>query len=233
MVATPNYQVDISLDSTTVSALIDGGYFLYTMFAIEMTDGAARPTIFSGTQNVMANMTVEWLAAVSAYTSASVITNGGPIRIGYETQISNGETFEVAAGGGGDVKAAGPASQITVTNTTQTQFTSGFARPNAGKSVPIFAVPLYGNQTNVASASPKILLNFSTKKFEPGTVVQSFVPTSTTLAVYSPSLLVTATDSGTRQVAYDINAGWNWGDYIWAEEISANADLEKVLIETG
>lgn len=233
MVTPSNYQVDILLDSATVRALINGGYFLYTMFAVKMTDGAARPTIFSGTQSIMPKMTVEWSAAVSAYTSSSEITNGGRIRIGYETQISNGQTFEVAAGGGGQVKTVGSSLQITVTNTTKTQFTSGFARPNPGESVPIFAVPLYGSQTNVASALPRILLNFSTSKFEPGTVVESFVPKSTMRAAYSPSLLLNAADSGTRQVAYDINTGWSWGDYAWGQTINVDADLKKVLIEAG
>lgn len=228
-----NYQVDISLGPATVSALIDGGYFLYTMFAIEMTDGAARPTIWSGTKSIMAKMTIEWPAAVSAYTSSSAITSGGQISIGYDTKISDGQTFEVAAGGGGQVKTEGPALKITVTNTTETQFTSGFARPNAGEAAPFFAVPLYGNQINVAAALPKILLQFTTKKFEPGTVVESFVPKSTSQAAYSPSLLVNATDSGPRQVAYDINTGWSWGNYTWAQTIPANADLAIVLIKAG
>ncbi len=78
---------------------------------------------------------------------------------------------------------------------------------------------------------PKVLLQISTEKLEPGTVVESFVPKSATLASYNPSLLVTATDGGTRQVTYDINTGWNWGDYSWAQIIPASADLAKVLIE--
>ncbi|MDH5479924.1 MAG: hypothetical protein OEX11_04100 [Nitrosomonas sp.] len=231
MVAT-NYQVDISLHSDTVSLLIDGGYFLYTMFAIEMTNGTARPTIWSRTQNIMGKMTVEWPAAVSAYTSSSNIASGRTIRIGYETKVSNGQIFEVTAGGGGRVKIDGAKLQITVTNTTNTQFTSGFARPYAEEFIPIYAVPLYGNQTNVASVSPQILLLFTTKRLEPGTVVENFVQKPAIQAAYSPSLLVNVTDRETRQVAYDINTGWSWGDYSWAQIIPTNANLVKLLIKS-
>jgi hypothetical protein len=231
MATTPTYQVELSMKPDTVSALIDGGYFLYALFAVEMTNGAARPTIWSATQSITANMPVEFSATVSAYTTSSDITSGGEIQIGYETQIGLGQTLEVTAGGVGQVKTEGPASKITVANTTSTQFTSGFSRPNGGQSVPIFAVPLYGNQSNVAAPLPKALLQISTEKLEPGTVVESFVPKSATLASYNPSLLVTATDGGTRQVTYDINTGWNWGDYSWAQFIPASADLAKVLIE--
>lgn len=225
-----NYQVDISLNPATVSTLINGGYFLYTMFAIRMTDAAARPTIWSGTTSIMAKMTVEWSSSVSAYTSSSEITRDARINIGYETEIDDGQTFEVVAGGGGQVKTEGPALKITIMNTTNTQFTSGFARSNAGESVSIYAVPLYGNQTNVASALPRVLLQFTTGRFEPGTVMENYAPISPIDAAYGPSLLVDATDNGPRQVAYDVNAGWSWGDYSWARTILANADLTKVLI---
>jgi hypothetical protein len=233
MSTSATYQINICLAPATVAALMDGGYSLYAMFAVEMTNAAARPTIGFATQNVTANMTIIWEADVSAYTSSSSLVTGGVIRIGYETPIDLGQTLIVTAGGVGQVKNEGASSKITVANTTAGTFTSGFARAVSGEGVPIpiYAVPLYGNQTNVAAPLPKILLQFSTADLQAGALVEKSTIKLSTGASYSPSLLVTAAENEPRTLNYDINAGWNWGAYSWAQIIPANADLTKVLIE--
>lgn len=233
MATSPTYQIDLSLTPATVGALVDGGYSLYAVFAVEMTNAAAGPTVGFATQSIMANMTIEWTADVSAYTSSSPITNGGLIRIGYETSIDPGQTFEVTAGGVGQVKTEGPSTKITIANTTAGPFTSGFARAVSGMAaaVPIFAVPLYGNQTNVAAPLPKVLLQLTTKTLRPGAVVERFMPKSLALASYNLSLLVTATESGLRKLSYDINTGWSWGHHSWAQTVPADANLTTLLIE--
>lgn len=233
MPMSPTYKIDLSLAPATVEALVAGGYSLYAMFAVQMTNAAARPTIGFATQSITASMAIEWTADVSAYTSSSPIVNGGIIRIGYETPVAPGQTLVVTAGGIGQVKAEGPPSKISIANTTAGRFTSGFARAVSGEGVPIpiYAVPLSGNQTNVAAPLPKVLLQFTTADLRPGTLVERFAMRLFAMASYSPSLLVSAAENEVRELSYDINAGWDWGAYSWAQIIPANADLAKVLIE--
>ncbi|NLS21016.1 hypothetical protein HGP16_31440 [Rhizobium sp. P40RR-XXII] len=233
MPASSAYKIALSMVPATVEALIDGGYFLCGMFAAQMTNDAARPTIAFATQSITPNMLIEWMPAIAAYTSNDPMESGRLIKPGYETAITEGQTFFVTTGGVGDVKGEGPLSKIAIANTTSTPFTVGFARSVSASeaSVPIFAVPLYGNQINVAVPLPKILLLFTTAEFKPGTLVDrltiKFLPT----ASYSSSLLVTADQIQMRELSYDIDGGWSWGLYSWAQLVSGDADLAKVLIE--
>jgi len=226
------YKIDLSLAPATVEALVDGDYSLYAMFAVRMTNAAARPTVAFVTQRLATNMVIEWTADVLAYTSSDPMVSGGLIQVGYQTPITLGQTFCVTAGGVGHLKA-GPSSKIAIANTTSSSFTSGFARSISGADVPIpiYAAPLYGNQTNVAAPLPKILLLFTTADLRPGELVEKLVMKFLVTASYSPSILVMAAEDQVRKLSYDINAGWNWGSYSWAQVIPADGDFAKVLIE--
>lgn len=233
MTASSTYKIALSMVPATVEALIDGGYSLCAMFAVQMTNDAARPTIALATQNIAPNILIEWMPDVVAYTSSDPMVPGGLIKPGYQTPIAQGQTFFVTAGGVGDVKAGGPLSKITIANTTATYFTSGFARSFSAseESIPIYAAPLYGNQTNVAVPLPKILLLFTTADVKPGELMERLVMKFLPAASYSSSLLVTADQAHARELTYDINAGWSWGSYSWAQVLSSDADPSKVLIE--
>ncbi len=232
MSAPSNYQVDIVMPPATVTALINGGYYLYVLHATQMTDASARPTVWSATKAISATTQISWPDAVYAYTSSTPIATDNPISIGFDTALSGGQTLEVEPGGIGTVKIGGPPTEITFFNTTTTQFTTGFARTGtAGKNIPTFAAPLYGGQSNQAFPLPQVLLNFSTKVYAPGTVITSIQPNVLALAAYTPSLLVDLTSADQRQVNFDINTGWSWGSFAWAQTVPASADLSTVLIQ--
>jgi len=225
--------LDISLDGATATALKDGGYWLYALFAVEMSNAAARPTIWIATDNLSTKMHFTWSMAVSAYTSFSQIVDGGSIQFAFQAPIKLGQTLKVSAGGYGEVVTEGPPSLISIANTTSTPFTAGLARGLGTSLTPIFAAPLYGRQTNLVVPLPKILLEFSTRKLAAGTVLDSFVPSSALIASFTESLLLTVPESGVREVAYNINKGWEWGGEPWAQTYPADADLAKILIESG
>ncbi|MDK4706399.1 hypothetical protein PH562_29420 [Rhizobium sp. CNPSo 4062] len=233
MPASSAYKIALSMAPATIEALVDGGYRLCAMFAIQMTNDAARPTVAFATPNIAPSMLIEWMPDVAAYTSNDPIVGGGLIKPGYQTPIAQGQTFFVTTGGGGDIKSGGPPSKISIANTTSIPFTSGFARSFATSEtpIPIYAAPLYGNQTNVAVPLPKILLLFTTAAIKPGEMLESLAMRFLPAASYSSSLLVTASQAQIRELSYDINLGWNWGSYSWAELVAANADFAKVLIE--
>lgn len=224
-------QVQIMLSAATVTALTNGGYYLYALHAVEITDGAAVPVIWAATQAISPATTVSWDADVSAYTSFTAINTGKTVAIGAAVAARGGQTVDVSAGGIETLMNRGPANMISFSNSVTTQFTVGFARTDgAGKPVPIFAVPLYGLHISQAYPSPQILLNFSTRKYLPSTMITNIEPTGNSKASYSQSLLIDMTGVTERTIAYDINTGWDWGDYAWGRTIPANADLTKKLL---
>lgn len=224
-------QVQIMLSAATVTALTRGGYCLYVLHAVEITDGAALPIIWGATQAISPATKVNWNAAVSAYTSITAIEAGKTIAVGSTVDASGGQTVEIAACGVETLMNAGPADMISFANTVTDQFTVGFARTDAsGIPVPIYAVPLYGLHIVQANPSPQILLNFSTRKYLPGTMVTNIESTGSVKASYGQSLLIDMTGENNRSVSYDINTGWDWGRFAWANIIPATADLSKILL---
>lgn len=226
-----HYDIQLSFSKETVLALINGGYSLYQMFAVCLSDDAARPTIWSRRQSFMKAMTLSWSDAVSAYTASVPVANGQQILAGFEIAIDNAQVLTVGVGGLGTVSAGGPADKISITNKTTTGYTTGLARAMGGVTTPFFAAPLYGNQTLVVGVLPQTLLQISTKAYALGDVVDSFFP-MTDGAVFTSSVLITGDSTSPRKVTFDINKGWSWGGGSWAQNIPANANLSTVLIKT-
>lgn len=224
-------QVQITLSVATVAALINGGYTLYAMHAVEITDGAAVPVIWDATKAIAPTMQISWDTSVAAYTSLSPISVGKTIAVGSSVAADGGQTVGVGAGGVETLMTGGPANMISFANNVTDQFTIGFTRTDtSGTVVPIFAVPLYGLHNGQAYPSPQILLNFSTRRYRPGTMIMSIEPTGLPQASYGQSLLIDMTGANNRSVSYDINTGWDWGRFAWANIIPATADLSKILL---
>ncbi len=232
MSAPATYEVDISLSVPTLNALTKGGYYLYILLATRITDGAARPTIWGAKQALSMATTITWPAAISVYTSTTPMVSGKAVSVGFKAPIAGGQTLEVAAAGIGTVMDGGPASMITIDNKVSNPFVTGFARADAaGDQMPVFAAPLYGKQSIQAFPLPQALLNFTTKKYAPGTILDSIQPASEPAAAFGQSLLIDMTTAKKRQVSYDINNGWDWNKESWAKTIPANADLTRILIQ--
>lgn len=232
MTAPTTYEIDITLSTATLTALSKGGYYLYVLHATKMTDGAAMPIIWEASQTFGTITKITWGSDMSAYCSSSPIVSGKAVSMINHPAITGGQTLKVAKSGIGTVKIGGPADMITIENQSTVQFASGLACANSkGTMVPYVAAPLYGKQSNQSFPLPQALLNFSTKKYLPGTVIKSLQPVSPTLAAFGTSLLVDLTSANKRKVGFDINKGWSWGKNVWGKPIAANADLSKILIQ--
>jgi hypothetical protein len=233
MATNATFIVGITLSSTTVDALLKGGYSLSLLFATAMTNAAARPTVAFSTRDIMPRMALEWSLSVGAYTSSSPILAGRVISPGFETVVEPGETFLVHAGGGGEVKSEGVFSAITMINETGHQFTSGLSRVVLGSRVPapIYAVPLYGHQINVATPLPRCLLLFTTQPASPGTALEKYTPSAGHGGSCSQALLVSVDQSQQRSLSFDMNTGWEWRGNSWGTIVRADADLVSLLIK--
>ena len=147
----------------------------------------------------------------------------GQIDASYATDINLGQMLNVVAGGTGAVVDGGPATAISIQNTTATPFTCGISEMTAGSAKPLCAFPLYGNQMDVMAPIEKVLLMFSTTPINTGTVIEQ---------AYSSGIFIDLTSAQQRAVKFDINNGWDWGGFAWARQVAPNSNLVPLLIES-
>lgn len=216
------YQVTISLDSTTITDLVNGNYQLYGFKAVQTTQGGGAPLVWFSSKNFMASTVVTWEEQYQAFTSLSQIISGGTINASSPYDITLDQTLNVQANGVGSVTEGGTASAISINNQTSTQFTCGISEMQDSVPLPLCAFPLYGNGLDVIAPIEKVLLMFSTVPVNTGTVIEQ---------AYSQGILIDLTGDNQRSVAFNINTGWSWGGYSWAQAIPADANLVPLLIE--
>ncbi|MED5550070.1 MAG: hypothetical protein VX529_11995 [Pseudomonadota bacterium] len=227
--------VVITLDSATQAALTNGGYALYASCAVKIDNTAALPTIWHVERVLTETITLALATDVQAYTSTTAIASGKTISVGNSTAIDLGQTWQVASGGSGPVKQAGPADKMTVENTSKTPFTAGLSRCVDGDTdfTPVFAAPLYGLQSNGAAPVSQIVLQFSTARQSAGSVMSLSTARMQAHAQISAGqyLSVQLADGAARQVSFDINTGWSWGDYTWGQVLTGQAAVLNALIQ--
>ena len=216
------YTVTISLDETTINDLVNGNFWLYGFKAVQTSQGGGAPLVWFATQDFMAQTVVDWEEDYQAFTSLSQIISGGKIVASSPYSIKLDETLSVAANGVGTVVDGGTPLAISISNTTNTQFTCGISELQNGTPMPLCAFPLYGNSLDVIAPIEKVLLMFSTRPFNTGTVIEQ---------AYSQGILIDLTGDNQRSVSYDINNGWDWGGFSWGQAVAADAKLVPLLIE--
>lgn len=216
------YQVTINLDSTTVGDLVTGNYQLYGFKAVQTTQGGGAPLVWFSTDQFMAETVVSWEEQYQAYTSLSQIITNGQIQASSPYDITLDQTLNVAANGVGNVTEGGTTGAISIFNTTSQQFTCGISEVQDGTALPMCAFPLYGHGLDVIAPIEKVLLMFSTLPVKTGTVIEQ---------AYSQGILIDLTGNNEQTVSFDINEGWSWGGYSWAQAIPASANLVPLLIE--
>jgi hypothetical protein len=216
------YQVAISMSTATVSALVNGNYLLYGFKAVQAAQGGGAPLVWFNTGTYSASTVVSWQELYQAYTSNSAIIPNGQIVASFAADIDLGQTLQVQAGGIGTVVNGGPDVAISVLNQTSTPFTCGISQVQAGVATPLCAFPLYGNGLDVIAPIEKVLLMFSSLPVNTGTVV---------FQAYSQGILIDLTADNQRSVAFDINTGWSWGGFSWAQIVPPSSNLVPLLIE--
>ena len=227
------YQISIGMNATTVTALVQSGYILYAMQAVQSTDKAGRPLVWYQTQSYSTSTIVSWTDQYQAYTSTSPIVTGDVIVVGFSADIEPEQTMEVSAGGIGAVVSGGMASAISILNLTTTQYACGISSFVGGKASPSCTFPLYGNTLQAITPLQQVMLAFSTQSADNGTVIGSTGVTSQALtaeayllSAYGQGIMIdmAGAHNNARTVNYDINLGWSWGGYSWAQTVPAGTD---------
>ncbi len=222
------YEVDVTMSTDTVTALLNGNYYLYGFKAVGSTIGGGSPLVWFETQTFSTNTQVSWQTQYQAYTSKSQIIPNGQIVASFNADIGLDQVLQVnSAAGTGDVTdTGGVSSAISILNLTTSPFTCGISEVQGGQSKSLCAFPLYGNGLDVIAPIEKVLLMFATLQVNTGTVIEK---------AFSSSYLIdlTGAPDNMRSVSFDINAGWSNGGATWATQYMPNADLAPILIDTS
>jgi hypothetical protein len=232
-------QVKIEMTPETVRLLLASRNYLYALRAVKSSDRAGRPLVWRQIRDYSTATFVSWQDLYRAYTSSSPIVAETTINVGFSASITPEQTLSVEAGGVGSVVAGGPAEKISILNTVDTQFTCGLSENSSeggSDGFPYCAFPLYGSNLQQIGPLEKVLLTFATESLPPGTVIGSVLGSRLseyTLASFTSSVLIDLTGATERDVSYDINLGWSWGEAPWARSIPAGANLVPWLIEAG
>ena len=217
-----DYQVSITMSPETVQALLGGNYLLYGFKAVQATQGGGAPLVWFHSQTYSTLTEISWQEQYQAYTSDSEIIPNGQIVASFSTDIDLGQTLQVDKGGFGSVVDEGPETAISILNTTNLPFTCGISQMQDGAPKPLCAFPLYGEGLDAIAPIEKVLLTFSTLPLHTATVI---------FQAYSQSILIDLTAGNHRSVQFDINKGWSWGGFSWAQTVPPDSNLLPLLIE--
>jgi hypothetical protein len=219
------YSVTISLDSSTVTALQDGGYQLYGFQGVD-APGDGVPVVWFSTTAFSSTNEIEWEEQYGGYTSTTTnLAPGTQIIASSSAAMNLGQLMTVNTGGIGTVTNNGTPGSLEILNNTNTQFTCGITVLNYVTNVsnPICAFPLYGSGLDEFTPIELAFFMFATTPVNTGTVIEQ---------AFSPGILVDLTGgTTTTAVSYDINNGWtgpgNTTNY------PATTSLTQLLINPG
>jgi hypothetical protein len=219
------YQVTITMDAATVAALNQSGFALFVFLAVQCSDQAGRPLVWSRTEAYTTSTVVSFAWDFEAYTAAWPAP--APVVPGVSIGVAPGDLFTVTQepGGIGTVSGDGIPGDVSFLNATGTLCGCGTSQPGADGFAPVCLLPLHGGNAQVVVPLPKLLLLFSTSPDLAGTQVDA------TTGPVGPGLLVDMSAGGPYAVSYDIDAGWSWDEAPWGQAVPPFADLVALLVE--
>jgi hypothetical protein len=220
------YKVQIDMTKETADDLANGNFNLFGFKSVQTSQGGGVPVVWFTTKTYSTTTLVTWQTQYQAYTSSAADIPDGQVTASFSLNIDLGQTLVVTNGsnGTGDVENGGTSTAISIQNATTSPFTTGISQVvgSPGVASPLCAFPLYGQQMDVIAPIEKVLLMFSSAPVDTGAVIEQ---------AYSPGILIDLTSANFREVSYDINKGWSWGNAAWAQQVPPNAELAPLLIE--
>ncbi|MES2153364.1 MAG: hypothetical protein V4508_26585 [Pseudomonadota bacterium] len=229
------FKVTISLNQASAQALLASGYRLLAFKAVRNSDQAGKVVLWYAGAIAGLEFDLAWNAAYSAYATRSPLD---PPTIDAFFPITSGQILTITdALGSASVAGGGDPLAITINNVSGTQFEAGLAQAaQASGTQPLSAFPLYGSGFQLITPVERILLAFSTQAWQLGQVVTTLATTSQRIGMLlfagTGALLVDMGTAGdtTRQVQFDINGGWSWGEAVWGSAVDPTAPLAPLLI---
>ncbi|MEM9553622.1 MAG: hypothetical protein AAGC60_05135 [Acidobacteriota bacterium] len=230
------FRVNISFKGDTLERLADPmqEYFLYAFKAVRAPALRGQPTVWFRTNNFSEPMSVSWTPEYQAYVSNDEIMGGATIGASGEAPIRIEQTWQVNSVGQGPVVNEGRAGAISILNTATRAWPASGLKQGAKSQLaasggqafdedtgPLCAFGLNGLNLNVMLPVEKVLLMFATGQVDTGTVI---------FKAFAPGLMIDMTGANLREVQFDLDKAWDWGNESWGEQFPANEDLAPILI---
>jgi len=216
-----NYEIDITMSTTTVDELKNEGYALYAFKAVQTASKGGAPLVWFKTTSFLTSTSVTWEEEYQAYISTDEIVANGVVTATTYCEIDLAQTANVTQNGNISGSAGGTANAISLFNQGNAPWTAGISQLSGGVANPMCAIPLHGNGLDVIAPIEKVLLMFTSNTVNTGTVVYKS---------YSQGALIDLTTGQQRAVSFDIDNGWSWGTSTWAKAVPANESLVPLLI---
>jgi hypothetical protein len=220
------YQVTVQLSEATLDQLSASGNVLYGLLATQTSDTAALPLVWLSQPKYSMATLVEWSDAYQVYTSSSPLsTTAGPVFVGASAALQLGQLLRVTANGNVGQPLTGFPGKLTVYNTTDTAYVAGVMQAAGGApATPTCGLPLNGHEGLMLVPQAKLVLLFSSAQVATGQAITQWLHTA------YDAVLIDLTTATQRSLAFDINAGWSWGQGVWATVEPFGTDLSQVLI---
>lgn len=220
------YQVSIEMPQKTVEALASDNYFLYGFKSVQAAIAGGVPLVWFATADYGLDTELLWAEQYQAYATTVDIVPGGRVSATNAYGIGLAQTLDVTGekGTGSVDTQVGLQGAISIANKTLDQFTAGISQVQPdGTVTPMCAFNLFGEHTDVIVPIERVLVMFSSKPVDTGTVIEQ---------AYSGGLIIDLTANNHRTVRYDINKGWSWDDGNWATRVAPMSSLAELLILT-
>jgi hypothetical protein len=230
--------INLTLSSSTYSALKGSGYVLYLFRAVHASDASGVARVWRRMSQYGETAPIDIPNDLYAYTTYFPLGPNPSVQISSHA-IRLGDTMQVSKDGTGQVLSTGPADSMTFDNTSDQPYSCGLAtmsKPDPGKSglgtEPYCAFPLHGHHQQRLMPSPQVLLQFSTASWQPGSIVGGlFLSDAPRVKLATgPGIMLQSEPDLPRDLVYDIDTGWDWKNADWAHSIAAGTDLTSLLI---
>ena len=158
---------------------------------------------------------------LNIYLSSTEIESNAVVVVGAQVGITLGQTALLNDDRQLKAVVSGLADTVTLINEDDQPWTWGLCRTIADQAAPLCAFPLHGHAMGMLAPTDRILALFATDSTPPGAIVQT---------AFGPGLLIDFTGAATREVAFDIDTGWQSGGSVWATPVPAGSALAPLLI---
>ena len=221
----PQYTVSIDLDSSTLTALKNGGFSMHAFKGVKTSSpgSSALPTLWFQQDRFSSTVDISWADTFGGYFSATDIKENAVVKISTEDLMNLGDILTLQENGGSAKTSGGVSTAYNFKSDKTETWTCGLTTSaKGGEATPICAFPQYGAVANVLMPYDKVLLLFTQEQQDTGSVLQTAVSSSISI-IMSPQV----PDIG---VAFDINTGWNTRSQPQAVSNPVNFDMAPDLI---
>jgi hypothetical protein len=220
-----DYKVQVELNDETLMALKSGKFQMQAYKGVKTANtGGALPTVWFALDEFSSTLAISWKQLFAGYFSNTPVKMGVTVDISTKKNMEPGNLITLQEDGSASVSTSGGVPDaFAFESKMRNVWTCGLLTPvNGSPGTPICAFPQYGAVGNLMEPYEKVLLLFTQKQLDTGSVVQTAISKSVSI-IMSPS-------EKNITVGFDINTGWDTHGNPQVKQNPASFDLAPDLI---